>query len=54
MRHAAGTLWVIHGVGTGKLKKGLRIWLEGMPYVEKVVDAEQNDGGPGCSVIWLR
>ena len=44
---------VIHGIGTGRLKRGLRDWLASLPYVEHVVDAEQGDGGPGCSVIWV-
>jgi len=54
LRGANGPLWVIHGIGTGKLKRGLRQWLETVPYVERVCDAEQGDGGPGCSVIWPR
>ena len=49
---ASGPLWVIHGIGTGKLKRGLREWLATVPYVERVSDAEQGDGGQGCSVIW--
>ena len=47
-------MWVIHGIGTGKLKRGLREWLAGIPYVERVVDAEQGDGGMGCTVIWVK
>lgn len=54
LRAANGPLWVIHGIGTGKLKRGLREWLAGVPYVERVSDAEQGDGGMGCSVIWVR
>ncbi|MFM2123318.1 MAG: hypothetical protein RLZZ589_1755, partial [Cyanobacteriota bacterium] len=49
LRTANGPLWVIHGIGTGKLKRGLRDWLATLPYVERVSDAEQGDGGPGCS-----
>ena len=52
LRTSAGPLWVIHGIGTGKLKLGLRKWLETVPYVLKVTDADQNDGGAGCSVVW--
>ncbi len=52
LRNARGPLWVIHGIGTGKLKRGLRQWLAGVPWVERVSDAEQGDGGQGCSVIW--
>jgi DNA mismatch repair protein MutS2 len=54
LRGANGPLWVIHGIGTGKLKRGLRDWLSGLPWVERVSDAEQGDGGPGCSVIWVK
>jgi len=54
LRSAHGPLWVIHGIGTGKLKRGLRDWLASLPEVERVVDAERGDGGPGCSVIWPR
>ena len=54
LRGANGPVWVIHGIGTGKLKRGLREWLAGVPYVERVADAEQGDGGMGCSVVWVR
>ncbi|MEB3318019.1 MAG: endonuclease MutS2 [Cyanobacteriota bacterium] len=54
LRAANGPLWVIHGIGTGKLKRGLRDWLASVPYVERVSDAEQGDGGPGCSVVWVK
>lgn len=54
LRGANGPVWVIHGIGTGKLKRGLREWLATVPYVERVTDAEQGDGGPGCSVVWVR
>jgi DNA mismatch repair protein MutS2 len=54
LRAANGPLWVIHGIGTGKLKRGLRAWLETVPYVERVSDAERGDGGAGCSVVHLK
>ena len=54
LRGASGPVWVIHGIGTGKLKRGLRDWFQSLPYVERVVDAEQSDGGAGCSVVWVR
>jgi DNA mismatch repair protein MutS2 len=54
LRGASGPVWVIHGHGSGKLKRGLREWLEGVPYVERVADADQGDGGGGCSVVWLK
>ena len=54
LRSANGPIWVIHGIGSGKLKRGLLQWLETVPYVERVSDAQQSDGGAGCSVIWLQ
>ena len=54
LRGANGPVWVIHGIGTGKLKRGLREWLSSVPYVERVSDAAQGDGGQGCSVIWVK
>ena len=54
LRAANGPVWVIHGIGTGKLKRGLRAWLATVPYVERVNDAEQGDGGAGCSVIYVK
>ncbi|MEB3266493.1 MAG: endonuclease MutS2 [Cyanobacteriota bacterium] len=54
LRAASGPVWVIHGIGTGKLKRGLRDWLATVAWVERVSDAERGDGGAGCSVIWPR
>ena len=54
LRAANGPLWVIHGIGSGKLRRGLRDWLATLPYVERVSDAEQGDGGPGCSVVVVK
>jgi len=54
LRVANGPVWVIHGIGTGRLKRGLRDWLAGLPWVERVADAEPGDGGPGCSVVWVK
>jgi len=53
LRNCSGALWVIHGIGSGKLKQGLRKWFNTLSYIEKVADAEPYDGGPGCSVIWM-
>ena len=54
LRGASGPVWVIHGIGTGRLKRGLRDWFQSLAYVERVVDADQGDGGAGCSVVWVR
>ena len=53
LRVATGPVWVIHGIGTGRLKRGLRAWLDTLPYVQQVNDAESGDGGAGCSVVHI-
>ena len=54
IRKFHGPLWIVHGIGTGKLKKGLRQWLLGLNYVDKIEDAAINEGGPGCSIAWIK
>ena len=54
MRKFHGPLWIIHGIGTGKLKKGLPLWLSGLNYVDKIEDAANNEGGDGCSIAWIK
>ena len=54
IRKFHGPLWIVHGIGTGKLKKGLRKWLSGLNYVDKIEDAANNEGGPGCSIAWIK
>lgn len=49
-----GPVWVIHGIGTGRLKRGLRDWLKTTDQVERFHDAEPGDGGMGCTVVWPR
>jgi len=43
---------VIHGIGTGRLKRGLQDWLKSTNQVERFHDAEPQDGGMGCTVVW--
>jgi len=54
IRKFHGPLWIVHGIGTGKLKKGIRKWLSGLNYVDKIEDAANNEGGPGCSIAWIK
>ena len=54
LRKFHGPLWIIHGVGTGKLKKGLKLWLSQLDYVEKIEDAPPSEGGSGCSIVWIK
>ena len=45
---------VIHGRGTGTLKKGLLAWLKKQPYVKKCEDAHFDDGGEAVTVVTFR
>ena len=37
-----------------EIKKGLRNWLSGLNYVDKIEDAANNEGGRGCSIAWIK
>ncbi|MYK92324.1 MAG: endonuclease MutS2, partial [Synechococcus sp. SB0669_bin_8] len=52
LSRANGPVWVIHGIGTGRLKQGLWDWLKSTDQVERFHDAEPGDGGVGCTVVW--
>ena len=49
-----GTLWVIHGHGTGALKKRVRELLREEPMVKRIEDAPQREGGAGCTIAYLK
>jgi DNA mismatch repair protein MutS2 len=50
---AAGPLWIIHGHGTGKLKKGVQEYLQRHPQVSRFEAAAQADGGTGVTVAYV-
>jgi DNA mismatch repair protein MutS2 len=54
--YLAGLPWVriIHGKGTGALRKVVREVLAQHPVVERSETAKQNEGGDGATVAWLR
>ena len=52
--HAQGPLWIIHGHGTGKLRRGVQEFLKHHPQVERFEAAEQTDGGTGVTVVYIR
>ena len=54
IRKFHGPLWIIHGIGTGKLKKGLRDWLSDLDYIDKLEDAAPSEGGSGCTIAWIK
>ncbi len=45
---------IIHGKGTGALRKGLHEHFKGHPHVKKFEDAAYNEGGSGATVIVLK
>jgi DNA mismatch repair protein MutS2 len=48
-----GPLWIIHGHGTGKLKRGVQEFLQQHPQVSRFEAAEQADGGTGVTVAYI-
>ncbi|MDX2273260.1 MAG: endonuclease MutS2 [Cyanobacteriota bacterium] len=50
----AGSLWLIHGHGTGKLRMGVQEFLRSHPRVVNMAAADAQDGGAGVTVAQLR
>ncbi|MGI8934073.1 MAG: endonuclease MutS2 [Phormidesmis sp.] len=50
---AYGPLWLIHGHGTGKLRRGVQEYLKQHPQVKSFEAAEQADGGTGVTIAKL-
>ena len=50
----AQTLRVVHGYGTGQLRKGLGAYLKQHPLVAKVSPAPENEGGDAVTLVELR
>ena len=48
------TVSIIHGKGTGLLKKGIVDFLNKNPHVKKIEDAAFNQGGAGVTVVELK
>jgi len=49
-----GSLWIIHGKGTGKLRQGVHEFLERHPLVDRFELSEQAEGGTGVTVAYLK
>jgi DNA mismatch repair protein MutS2 len=45
---------IVHGHGTGALRKEVRAYLAGSPYVARWVPGEPRQGGDGVSIVELR
>ena len=48
--HAKGPLWLIHGHGTGKLRRGVQEFLKTHPQIKGFEAAAQEDGGTGVTI----
>ncbi|MEL6938938.1 MAG: endonuclease MutS2 [Cyanobacteria bacterium J06598_1] len=53
IQSARGPLWIIHGHGTGKLRRGVQEYLKTHPQVKSFEQADQIDGGKGVTVAKL-
>merc|ERR1712232_847383 len=49
-----GTLYVVHGRGSGSLRSYVREVLADEPCVESFEDASEAEGGNGCTIAYLR
>jgi DNA mismatch repair protein MutS2 len=47
------SVYVIHGHGTGALRKAVREYLKSSPYVKEFRPGKENEGGDGISVVDL-
>ncbi len=53
MMSNVNTVNVIHGLGTGVLKKAIRTHLKGLPYVKNFYPAPAIEGGDGKTIVQL-
>jgi DNA mismatch repair protein MutS2 len=49
-----GEVRIVHGKGTGALKRGVREYLDGHPLVESFRDGEPYEGGTGATVVKIK
>jgi len=45
---------IIHGFGTGQLRRGIGGWLQRHPFVERFGPATSDQGGGGVTVVELK
>jgi DNA mismatch repair protein MutS2 len=50
----AQTLRIVHGHGTGQLRKGLGAYLKQHPLVSKVALAKPDEGGDAVTVVTMK
>jgi DNA mismatch repair protein MutS2 len=49
-----GALWIIHGKGTGQLRRGVHEFLATHPQVSRYELASQKEGGGGVTLVYLK
>ncbi|WP_008317685.1 endonuclease MutS2 [Leptolyngbya sp. PCC 6406] len=49
---ALGPIWIIHGHGTGKLRRGVQEFLQHHPQIQRFEPADQADGGTGVTIAY--
>jgi len=49
-----GALWIIHGKGTGQLRRGVHEFLATHPQVSRFEIASQKEGGGGVTLVYLK
>lgn len=49
-----GAVWIIHGKGTGQLRRGVQEFLSQHPQVERFELATQAEGGSGVTIAYLK
>ncbi|WP_333358978.1 endonuclease MutS2 [Microcoleus sp. N3A4] len=49
-----GVLWIIHGKGTGQLRRGVHEFLATHPQVSRYELATQKEGGGGVTIVFLK
>jgi len=47
-------VYIIHGKGTGQLRKGIHEYLKTCRYIKEYRIGNQNEGGLGCTVVTLK
>ncbi len=51
--HGLGRVDIIHGMGTGALRKGIGAYLQDAPYIRSFRSGEWNEGGGGITIVEL-